>query len=737
MDVARYLRIEPSGEMQDRSGRLMYAFLNSQEQWCFARDLSEISPRLIQATIAAEDRRFYRHCGVDPLAVLRAVWQNLRHRRIVSGASTLTMQVVKQSDKSSRSLSGKIRQSFQALRLERRATKAQILRAYLNTAPYGLNLVGCEAAARRFFGKPACELTLAEAALIAGLPKTPTVYTPVNHPDKALKRRNYILRRMLDERYISSEEFCRACRDPLGAGWYSFPTLAPHLAMRLKPTIVQTGKTRTTLDQQTQMAAEHLVKETMQRYAGGIEHAALLVMDGPSASVLARVGSPDFFDEKSEGQVDNCRSPRSPGSALKPFTYALAIERNCLYASETLLDSSLDYGLYDPENFDRRYRGLVSASDALRHSLNVPAVTICERVGCVNIHSFLRHLGLSTLTQPAEHYGLGLTLGNCEVELEELAGAYCALANLGEYRPLQVIAGTSASETRRMLSRGTCLEIYNMLEQALPDELGADGDGRISVAPRVAWKTGTSTGHRDAWAFMFNRHYVVGVWMGNSDGRPSPKLVGAETALPLAAKMFRSLQPKTEPTWPEPAGDLCAVRVCAVSGLPASSYCRQTSEVFLPRNQYLNRLCDMHYPARRGSPFAEGGGEVIERWPGSPRGWNLARITAPVCLQAKADSAARGSFQALRILCPADKAEYVLTGEANGDRITLRASLDEQVSLHWYLDDRYLGASNPRAPLVLDLKPGKHKVGCMTPDGTVDKVQCEVFLAQGSLHFKN
>jgi len=737
MNTASYRRVSASGEIQDRSGRLLYAFLNEGEQWCFDRDLNEISPRLIQAGIAAEDHRFYRHHGVDPVAFLRAVWQNVRHRRIVSGASTLTMQVVKRGDRSSRSPIGKICQIVQAVRLEMRVSKEDILRAYLNRAPYGLNLVGCEAAARRFFGKPARELTLSEAALIAGLPKAPTVYTPLNHPENAIRRRDYVLKRMLAEGFISHEECREACAQPLRADWHPFPTLAPHLAIQLRPGLTAQKKTATVLDLNTQLAAEQIVKETIERTHREIGNAAAIVIDVPSASVLARVGSADFFDTSQSGQVDASRAPRSPGSALKPFTYALALERGCLYACETLLDSSLDYGLYDPENYDRRYRGLVSASYALKHSLNIPAITVLERVGYARVHSFLRELDFSTLDQPAERYGLGLTLGNCEVKLEELAAAYCMLANLGEFRPLTLLADSPANPPRRCLSRGTCLKLYEMLEQPLPAEL-EQGDARpVNAVSRACWKTGTSTGHHDAWAFVFNRQYLVGVWMGNSDGTPSSKLVGGEAALPLAAKLFRALTPKNEPDWPEVAGDLREASVCALSGLPASVFCPHTRGETFPRNQYLNRTCDMHYPARTGSAMAAQNTNVIERWPATAKGWNLAKISAAVSPAARKSGATTGgTAQSFRILNPADKAEYVLTGENNGDRIRLRASVDAQTPLHWYVDEIFLGTSTPQKPLLLDLTAGVHKVACMTPEGLIDQVRCEVVLPDSPPHFK-
>jgi len=736
MDVPRYLEVQASREMTDRSGRLLYAFLNEGEQWCFPRALPEISPYLVRATLAAEDQRFQRHGGVDARAVLRAAWQNVARRRIVSGASTLSMQVVKHADRTPRSLAGKVRQAWQAVRLDLRVEKDVILETYLNTAPYGLNLVGCEAAAQRFFGKPAAELTLAEAALLAGLPKAPGALNPLRDGRAARARRQYVLRRMLEEGYITEAACRRAANEPLGAAWHPLPDLAPHLALRLKPLAAQRRRLQTTLARETQAVAERLVARHVAAFGGEIGNAAALVIDAPAASVLARVGSADFFETPGGGQVDACRAARSPGSALKPFTYAVALEQSLLYPTEMLLDATLDYGLYGPENFDRRYHGLVTASEGLGRSLNVPAVTVLERTGYERVHAFLRRAGLTTLLRPAGHYGLGLTLGSCEVRLEELAAAYVMLAHLGEYRPLQVVAWPAREPARRLLSRGTCLALYAMLEQPLPDEAGAGLVPARGTTPRVCWKTGTSTGHRDAWTFLFNRQYVVGVWLGNNDGRASRRLVGVEAALPLAAAIFRSLPATGEPAWPNPGHDLKAVQVCAASGLPATVWCRAKKEALLPREQYLSRVCDVHYP----TVAAEGDGSetaVGERWPGSARGWDLARVTGAAGALSFGGAVAAGRREGLRILAPSDKAEFILTGEPSGDRIRLRSSVDEQASLHWYLNDSYLGRSEPQRPLLLALEPGEHKLTCMTAEGVTDQVRFGVARPDVAMRFRS
>ncbi|MFH1743708.1 MAG: penicillin-binding transpeptidase domain-containing protein, partial [bacterium] len=495
-----------------------------------------------------------------------------------------------------------------------------------------------------------------------------------------------------------------------------------HLAMQIAGEMMDGREIQMTLDADIQTMAERAAKRAVRKMEGKIDNAAAIVVDVETAEVLARVGSADFFNTPGGGQVDICRAPRSPGSTLKPFTYGLAMEDNRLYAYETLLDDTWDHGLYHPENFNFKYNGLISASYALRHSLNVPAVAVLQRIGVENLHGFLRQIGLTTLTHSPDHYGLGLTLGSCEVKLEELAAAYCMLANLGEYRPLRIQKDLPIEKSVRNMSRGICLKLYEMLEQPLPAELHREAMQTVSVEPRVCWKTGTSWGLRDAWTFVFNRHYVVGVWMGNNDGRSSKRLVGAGAALPLAGEIFRSLPQKSAPAWPEIGDDLREVRICAVSGLPASDWCLHTRKVFLPRTQYLHRLCDMHYPARKDELNSTDTQTIIERWPASAQNWDLANILSPVTPRTVDHPEQMGRPKDLCVLEPSHESEYILTGELNGDRIRLRTSVDAQTELHWYVDDRYLGDSEPNRPLYIGLQTGAHRLTCMTQGGETQTI---------------
>ncbi|HEX73231.1 MAG TPA: hypothetical protein ENN65_07950 [Candidatus Hydrogenedentes bacterium] len=339
-------------------------------------------------------------------------------------------------------------------------------------------------------------------------------------------------------------------------------------------------------------------------------------------------------------------------------------------------------------------------------------------------------MGMSTLNKSAEHYGLGLTLGNCEVRLDELTAAYRMIADLGRYRRLRILA--DAPETappRQLLSPGTACILYDMMEQPFPREPD-DGLMRARGAPtRVCWKTGTSAGYRDAWTFAFNRQYVVGVWLGNNDARPSRRLVGARAALPLAAAIFRSLPAGSAPAWPDTHGNVKTVSICVTSGLPASPACPAVKSAAMPRAQYLHRRCDVHHPRQ--------GGGVIARWPGAPMQWDLARVKNPVALDADKKNAITEERRTLCITSPSDQARYVLTGEPDGDRIRLTASLEKRASLHWYLNDRYLGQSDAASPLFLSLEPGVHKLSCMDPGGATHSIQFEVVTPARGMRLKS
>ncbi|MBL7645805.1 MAG: penicillin-binding protein 1C [Candidatus Hydrogenedentes bacterium] len=720
LDPAPYTRTVSSGQILDRHGERLLVSLSGDETWSLPRAYGELSPFLLQATQSAEDQRFWRHRGVDPVAVLRAVVQNVTEVGVASGASTLTMQVVKLGGHDSRSISGKVGQAIGALRLEKSLAKEEILSAYLSRAPYGMNLVGVEAASWRYFGKSAQTLNLPEAALLAGLPKAPSRLNPLEHPERAKLRRDYVLRRMHDDGFIDVEKRDWALATPVSAEWHDFPRLAPHLAVPLSAELDRGESIRLTLDATLQSRLERDLPHHLKQFNGTITNGALLVADVQTGNILARVGSANFENTPGGGHVDACRSPRSPGSTLKPFLYGWAMAQQQLYPSEVLLDDVADYGGYNPGNFDGSFNGVVTATEALRYSLNVPAVALLGRVGVPGFLGYLQGAGLGTITRDADDYGLGLAIGNCEVRLEELARLYLSLASLGEQNVLRWREGAAAANGGPVFSPAVCRMLYDMLAQPFPSEV-APGLTRTSgnLNP-VCWKTGTSTGYHDAWTFAFNRHYLVAVWLGNNSGQESRQLIGARAALPLAENVFRSLPPKSTPAWPGADPSDVSIDVCTRSGLPAAEHCPETASVVLPASIWLHRRCTLH-------PASQAGITVAAAQPADATRWDLSALSA-----AKANLADLEA-RSLAIAVPAQSAEYVLSGVAGGDQLRLTSSLGETVALHWYMDDQYLGQSGPDSPVYWQLSLGEHRATCVSLDGATSTVRFSVVRPSGGV----
>lgn len=713
LDPEPYLQTTASGQLLDRNGDPLYVSLSRDSTWSLPQDYSDFSPFLIQATQAVEDQRFLRHPGVDPIAVLRAATQNLRKAGVASGASTLTMQLINLGGHDSRSLYGKLGQAVLALRLEKAASKEDILAAYLNHAPYGMNLVGAEAAAWRYFGKPARTLSLPEAALLAGLPKAPSRLNPLDHPERAKRRRDHVLGRMWSEGHIDATQRDWALGVPVAVAWHDYPRRAPHLAVPLESRLARGDAIPLSLDPDLQARIEDLLPHYLKRFDGAITNGAVLVADVSTGDVLARVASAGFFYTPGGGQVDACRAERSPGSTLKPFLYGWALEQQQLYPGEVLLDDVLDYGGYNPGNFDGTYNGPVTATEALRYSLNVPAVALLGRLGSSGFHQWLRDAGLSSIRRPPKDYGLGLAIGNCEVQLEELARLYLSLASLGDQNVLHLTGDESARPA--VFPADICRVLYTMLAQPFPEDLSPGLTQTGGNDTPVCWKTGTSTGYHDAWTFAFNRHYLVAVWLGNNTGAEARDLIGARAALPLAAKIFRTLPPKGYPAWPAPNPDDVAVMMCTLSGLPVTRACPEAVEVMLPASVWRYRKCGLH-------PESQVAIAVQAERPAGPAQWNLAVLTA----RPGGDGGEDPAPKALGITVPAEGAEYVISGVAGGDRLRLATSLGDAEPLHWYADDQYLGQSRAETPVFWDLSPGHHRITCVAADGRTHSVQFAV-----------
>ncbi len=524
---------------------MLRAFTTREGTWRLAAKPGEVSPLYVRMLLAYEDRRFRHHPGVDPIAIARAAWQWAWNGRIVSGGSTLSMQVARLLDPEPRSLGAKFRQAFRALQLELALSKDEILALYLARAPYGGNLEGARAASLAWFGKEPLHLTAGEAALLIAIPQSPAATRPDRRPAAAKKARDKILT-VLEQRGVLSPAMAEEARaEPVQRLRRRLPFLAPHatadLAARAPKSLL---RIESTIDARLQETMEALARGEL---AGLVPEAniAILVADHATGAVRAYVGSAAFFDAQRHGQVDMARAIRSPGSTLKPFVYGLGFDLGVVHPETIVTDGPTRFGDYRPENFQRHYMGEVSVRVALQQSLNVPAVAVLDRIGPERFTGLLRSAGITMrFENAAERPGLPVALGGVGTSLADLVTIYAGLGNRGVARPLRLDTSfTPPADGKRILSAGAAWHLARILESAPPPN-DALPRAFLNRPFDIAYKTGTSYGFRDAWAIGYDGKHVIGVWVGRPDGTPSPDRYGRVTALPILFKAF-DLVPET------------------------------------------------------------------------------------------------------------------------------------------------------------------------------------------------
>ncbi len=688
--------------------------------------LDDVGPRVADAILAAEDRRFYEHPGVDILAIARAAAASLWQRRVVSGASTLTMQLARLVHPSPRSAAGKLTQLRVALRIEASLSKGQILEEYLNRAPFGPAVRGIDEASHLYFDKPCSELSVAEAAALAAIPRGPAVYSIAAHPGYVLRRRDRILGRMLDAGKIDRETYDRARGEPLGAWVSRSAPGAPHLMAALEAGELEAGgraegpdarpgslawargerveSVTLSVDRFLQREAEFAARAALRPLARRhVTAASVVVLDNATGEILAYVGSPDFADAAHGGQNDGVRALRQPGSALKPFVYGLAMERLGYTASTLLPDVELhlpvDRGVYAPNNYDERFHGPVRLREALANSLNVPAVWTASRLGDAALLGRLREAGFAALTADAAYYGPGLALGDGEVTLLELTNAYATLARGGVYLPVRAVRAATrvgggavdlADEGRRRV-------MPEAVARVLTDIL-ADGRARVASFGEqstlelpfpVAAKTGTSKGFRDNWTVGYTNEVTVGVWVGNFDGSPMEAVSGITGAAPLfrsvmdAAMRSRPKEPLALDAAPARALalDLVKVHVCPLSGGAATAACPHAITEWAPRGR-APEPCAMHEVVaidRRNGLRAGAGCDprfveerVLERFGAEYDAWakDARRLTVPVELSPLCPAPA-GETRVASGAAPAEAGDLRIAYPRDGARFLL------------------------------------------------------------------
>ncbi len=517
----------------DRHGKLLRAYAMADGRWRLpVHAATDVDPTYLKLLFAYEDRRFYSHGGVDPLALGRAAVQLATRGHIVSGGSTITMQLARLMEpRRQRSIYAKLRQMVRAVEIERRMSKDQILDLYLTMAPYGGNLEGIRAASIAYFGKEPKRLSLSESALLVALPQSPENRRLDRHPNAARAARDRVLDRMVEDGVVSEADAAAAKAVAVPKLRKPMPILAPHSADRAMSSVKNKPVIAVMLDASLQQALETLAHDRALTLGPNIS-VAILAVDNATGEVLARVGSPDYFDDRRAGQVDMTRAVRSPGSTLKPFVYGLAFEDGFVHPESLIDDRPIRFGSYAPENFDMTFQGTVPVRKALQMSLNVPAVALLDRVGASRLSARLKQAGADLVLPKDEAPGLAMGLGGVGITLQDLVTLYSGLARLGNARPLLEIQSQQGEEREgeRLLDQVAAWQVGNVLLGTPPPENG--------VHNRIAFKTGTSYGYRDAWSIGFDGRMTVGVWVGRPDGAPVPGIAGRTAAAPILFDAF-------------------------------------------------------------------------------------------------------------------------------------------------------------------------------------------------------
>ena len=539
---------ETSATALDREGRLLRAWQVADGRWRLPVRVSEVDPGYLAQLIAYEDGRFRKHPGVDVLAMGRAALQGIWHGRLVSGASTLTMQVARLLEEApTRSFRAKLRQIRLALALERRRSKDEILELYLTLAPFGGNLEGVRAASLAWFGKEPRRLTPAEAALLVALPQSPEGRRPDRSPDAARAARDRVLARSVGKSVIGAEEAEAALRENVPAARRAFPALAPHLTDRLH---VAGAQSDLTLDREVQSGLEQLIRERVEALPGAAS-IAVMVANHRTGEVLAHLGSPGLDHQARGGFIDMTDVLRSPGSTLKPLIYGLAFEQGLAHPETLIEDRPTRFGTYTPVNFDGRYHGTLRVRAALQRSLNIPAIALLDAVGPAQLMSRIRRAGAEPVLPPGRAPGLAIGLGGLGLSLTDLMQIYVAVARGGEAVPLRYRPGRS-SIGKQVLAPVAAWQVADVM---------AGMRGPISASTdQIAFKTGTSYGHRDAWALGFDGEHVIGIWVGRPDAAPIPGITGRKTAVPLLFEAFSRVKPEIAPLPAPPAEALVVSR---------------------------------------------------------------------------------------------------------------------------------------------------------------------------------
>jgi len=723
-----------------REGRLLSSFASRDQYWRLPVTVGELSPRLIASVMSLEDRRFRYHFGIDPLALTAAAVADIKAGAFVRGGSTITMQIARMMEPKERTLLSKLLEMLRALQLETHYSKDELVEIYFNLVPYGGNIEGVGAATHFYFDKQPGDLSWSEAAILTAIPASPNTFRPDLHSEQCRARRDMILGVLHEQGILSADEYRSALDEEIPVRRFERPFVAPHFCQSIIAANRSTPALHTTLDFGVQLLCERLAKLYHGTLAPkGIHNLSVVVLDNRSGELLGSVGSPDFTDARHQGQINGVRARRSPGSALKPFVYALGFDDGRITPASRVDDIPVSYGGYSPENYDEKYHGVVAVSEALVQSFNVPAVNLTAEVGLRRFADLLRRGGITSLNRRYYDYGLPLVLGACEVSLLELCNLYATLARGGEFRPVQQLKADSAATGSRLISAGAAYLVSDILAGLQRPDLPSSWEFTAD-RPKIAWKTGTSYGRKDAWTIGYNPVYTVGVWTGNFSGEGSPYLVGAEAAAPFMFEVFDELMREAEPIWFERPSTIGVREVCAVSGLPPNDDCPLTRPDLYIENVSPVVRCDVHrrllvdrhtgYLLCRACAWGATVDTVtIEQWPARLTGWLLGQNA--VTALPEHNPACRGVIADERPVIASPEADAIYRMRPQAPReyqnILFEASVSHDCrKVHWFLDDRLFATAETGRGVFYRPEPGIHKLMAVDDFGRSTTVRFEV-----------
>ena len=714
----------------DRNEELLGARIASDGQWRFP-PRNTTPEKIKECLITFEDKHFYHHWGVNPFAIGRAFYQNVKNKRIVSGGSTLTMQTIRLARNESRTFREKLIEMIWATRLEFRASKEEILSMYISHAPFGGNVVGLDAAAWRYFGHSADDLSWAESAMLAVLPNAPAMIHLSKGRKTLLDKRNRLLKQLLEKKTIDSSTYELAISEPLPDEPHALPQIAPYLVSRFYQE--RNGEySRSTINKGIQTQVEDLAERWSNEFGrSDIRNLAILVIDIPSNQVVAYCGNVHFDRKQGGNQVDVIQAPRSTGSILKPFLYYAMLQEGSLLPDMLLPDVPVNINGFTPQNFSMQFEGAVPASEALARSFNIPAVTMLQRYGVPKFHSFLQQIGLKTINRSSSHYGLSLILGGAEATLWDVTNAYAmmgrSLLQLPQRSCSLLLPTSRITESTDPFQPGAVWQTFDALKEVnRPEEIDWKS---IPSMQTIAWKTGTSYGFRDAWAVGVTPRYAVGVWVGNATGEGKPGLVGAQTAGPVLFDIFNLLPSSSWFT--RPAGIFVEAEVCRKSGHLKGRFCDETDTLLVLPAGLRTEACPYHHLVTLSANESQ---RIYENCANTEPTLRKSWFTLPPVwewyykqhhpeykpLPPFKAGCGEDTFQPMQFIYPPMNARIKLPKQLDGSKGFLTVELahnNPNATVFWHLDETYQAQTQDFHKISLQPAAGKHSLTAVDGEG--------------------